>query len=212
MTHKVITDPFEMGYNEEQILKVSQIFIQYCKAFKISINSPTYKDPEFRPNYKNWEQAVGEARLLSLTSKDLPQNTSKYSNLHQGDKNLLGGFVTEMEDILAGEVYKTASNSGMFYYPPTGFMSWHTNAAAPCDRLYITYSDTGGSFFRYYDNESKEIITDYDRAGLSWRLFPVTNEPPHFWHCVGSDCERISCGFRLNDPRDPKKWPNRPNK
>ena len=203
MTHQVITNPFDIGYNEEEILKVSQLFIQYCKAFKISCQSPSYykNNREAHNSYresKNWEQALNESRLLALTSKELARDTSKHTNMRMGDHKALSPIVDEMASVLRSDKYESVTNSGMFWYPPTGFMGWHTNASSPCDRLYIVYSSTGESFFRYYDNETKEIVTDYDRAGLTWRLFPVTNEPPHFWHCVGSNCDRISCGFRLD--------------
>ena len=39
-------------------------------------------------------------------------------------------------------------DAGYYYYPPTGYMSWHTNSNRPGKRLYITYS-TGNSSFRY---------------------------------------------------------------
>ena len=91
--------------------------------------------------------------------------------------------------------------SGHFIYPPTGYMGWHTNFKSPCKRLYITYaSEDKKSFFRYRDPETKEIITDYDDKGVTLRQFRVTGKPPYFWHCVGSDCIRISLGYRINPP------------
>ena len=91
--------------------------------------------------------------------------------------------------------------SGNFIYPPTGYMGWHTNYKCPCKRLYITYaSEDKKSFFRYRDPETKEIITDYDDKGITIRQFYVLRKPPYFWHCVGSDCIRISLGYRINPP------------
>ena len=204
MTHNVTTDPFEMGYTEEQILEVSQIFIRYCMALKAVTMTPGYTKNHslpgrYDPYYRNWEDMVGEERLLKLQSADEPLDMSKCNNL-LGVRNddLLDSYASQIGEIV-GKPYGSARESGMFMYPPKGFMSWHTNASAPCDRLYLAYSDNGDSFFRYYDNETKEIVTDYDRAGLNWRRFSVTNEPPHFWHCVGSNCTRISLGFRLDE-------------
>ena len=91
--------------------------------------------------------------------------------------------------------------SGHFIYPPTGYMGWHTNFKYPCKRLYITYaSEDKKSFFRYRDPETGEIITDYDDKGITIRQFYVSRKPPYFWHCVGSDCIRISLGYRINPP------------
>ena len=80
-------------------------------------------------------------------------------------------------------------------------MGWHTNFKYPCKRLYITYaSEDKKSFFRYRDPETGEIITDYDDKGITIRQFYVSRKPPYFWHCVGSDCIRISLGYRINPP------------
>ncbi len=87
-------------------------------------------------------------------------------------------------------------STGYFHYPPTGYMGWHTNSNAPCSRLYLTWADEGGkSFFRYL-KDGKEV-TDYDEAGLTARLFEVTGEEPLFWHCVGSETDRLSFGYAI---------------
>ena len=91
--------------------------------------------------------------------------------------------------------------SGNFIYPPTGYMGWHTNYKSQGKRLYITYaSEDKKSFFRYRDPETGEIITDCDDKGITIRQFYVSRKPPYFWHCVGSDCIRISLGYRINPP------------
>tara|TARA_R100001443_G_scaffold12486_2_gene22157 strand:- start:2781 stop:3374 length:594 start_codon:yes stop_codon:yes gene_type:complete len=87
--------------------------------------------------------------------------------------------------------------SGCFYYPKGGFMGWHTNADTKEDRLYITFAEEDKqSFFRYYENEN--IITDYDDKGITIRRFSVAGGPPFFWHCVGSNTNRFSIGYRLH--------------
>ena len=87
--------------------------------------------------------------------------------------------------------------SGCFYYPKGGFMGWHTNHDTIEDRLYITYTEEDKqSFFRYY--KDKNIITDYDDKGITVRRFSVAGGPPFFWHCVGSNTNRFSFGYRLH--------------
>lgn len=87
--------------------------------------------------------------------------------------------------------------SGCFYYPKGGFMGWHTNADTKEDRLYITFAEEDKqSFFRYYENGN--IITDYDDKGITIRRFSVAGGPPFFWHCVGSNTNRFSIGYRLH--------------
>ena len=97
--------------------------------------------------------------------------------------------------------------SGHFIYPPTGYMGWHTNHTNPCTRLYITYAtEDNKSFFRYRDRKTKEIITDYDNKGLTIREFFIPKHKPYFWHCVGSMCNRISFGFRINPENEFVKY------
>ena len=90
----------------------------------------------------------------------------------------------------------TALPSGSFYYPETGYMAWHTNSNEPCKRLYITHSD-GESFFKYRDQDG-EIVTEYDEVGLSIREFIIPDTSERLWHCVGSNCNRFSFGFRID--------------
>jgi hypothetical protein len=93
---------------------------------------------------------------------------------------------------------RSISESGHFYYYDTGFMSWHTNSDVPCMRVYITYTDDNNkSFFRYYDTKLKKVITDYDKKGINVREFDITGKPPFLWHCIGSNCNRYSFGFRV---------------
>jgi hypothetical protein len=92
--------------------------------------------------------------------------------------------------------------SGSFLYPPGGFMSWHTNSDKPNKHLYFTYADKHKkSFFRSFVNGN--IITDYDNKGLNIRVFDTVNVDPLLWHCVYSDCNRYSFGFRLLDKDEP---------
>ena len=86
--------------------------------------------------------------------------------------------------------------SGHFYYPKGGYMSWHTNSDKPEKHVYITYVDEPNkSFFRSYTNG--EIVTDWDLEKLNVRVFDVVDSKPYYWHCVYSNCNRYSFGFRL---------------
>ena len=87
--------------------------------------------------------------------------------------------------------------SGFYYYPPNGACGWHTNSNNPGKRIYLTYTkEENKSFFRYYDNLKKEIVTKYDKKGWCKNKFTVKQEE-YFWHCIGSDTNRISIGFNL---------------
>ena len=86
--------------------------------------------------------------------------------------------------------------SGRFYYRKGDFLSWHTNIREPGLRLYITHVPEGGKSFFRYQQGTGPIVTTYDKKGWSYRLFQVTEENP-LWHCVYSDTDRLSIGFRI---------------
>ncbi len=86
--------------------------------------------------------------------------------------------------------------SGHFWYPPGGFMGWHTNLRKPGWRMYINYAEESGkSFFRYRDPDTKKIVTCMDQE-WNFRLFKITLEKP-FWHAVYSDTNRFSLGYAI---------------
>ena len=194
--------PLNTGDNplsEEDIQLVTELFVIYCKAFKAGVRVPGARSKDNTARIiPDWERCIDKERLMHLYNKPKPLDTNNHKNIIHG-RNIkeLKKPIKDIASILEKK-WDKADNSGEHYYPRTGFMGWHTNASAPCERLYITYSDTGESFFRYYDEENDEIITDWDNPGLTFRLFPITDKPPHFWHCVGSNCNRISLGYRLN--------------
>lgn len=141
---------------------------------------------------KDWESHVSEEALLNIMNSNTNisdhANLINFSNLRIADK-----LIHVIQQVFPQNSIQV---SGYFHYPKTGYMSWHTNADVPCKRLYITWAkEAEKSFFRYYENN--DIVTDYDNAGLSFRIFDITDKPPYLWHCVGSETDRISFGFRI---------------
>jgi len=141
---------------------------------------------------EDWETNLSAEALIAISSGDNEVSTKD---------NLISFSHMRISDKMVHVIQKsfpenTIQVSGHFHYPNTGYMSWHTNADVPCQRLYITWAkEAGKSFFRYYENG--EVITDYDDAGLTFRLFSITDKPPYLWHCVGSETDRLSFGFRI---------------
>lgn len=90
---------------------------------------------------------------------------------------------------------KLVAASGRFHYPPKGFMGWHTNSNMLGWRVYATRSEESGkSFFRYYKNG--KTITEDEIKGWNFRAFEV-KKGNLYWHCVYSDTDRYSFGFRF---------------
>ena len=164
-------------------------------------------------NTKIYSKAESLAKDIILTYKDVAEidldakdNVSKQS-LPGADidvatnRNLVDlsykGLNNKFIHLLQ-EIYPTYNiiNSGLFYYPPTGYMGWHTNSEKPCKRVYIVYSD-GKSFFRYKDAQDS-IVTDWDKKGVDIKEFDIP-EDDKLWHCIYSEGNRISIGFRLYD-------------
>lgn len=84
--------------------------------------------------------------------------------------------------------------TGKFYYPPGGFMGWHTNSGTEGYRVYATYCKEGEkSFFRYFLDG--KIHTEWEQKGWNCRMFEVRKDSL-YWHCVWSDTDRYSFGFR----------------
>lgn len=140
----------------------------------------------------NWEHNISAKALLSVISDNV--KVSNNCNLISFSKL---GITEKLIHVVQREFLNcVVKSSGFFHYPKTGYMGWHTNSDSPGRRLYITYTDVGGkSFFRYKDIKSNDIITDYDDAGLTFREFSVSENPPYLWHSVGSNCNRFSFGF-----------------
>ena len=140
----------------------------------------------------NWKNYLSKECLIPLLDEQVPKNRD--SNLLRiQSKELRIGIEEIVRQMYPNNHVKC---SGYFYYPPTGYMGWHTNHDNPSTRLYITYSsEDNKSFFRYYEDGG--IVTDYDKKGITVRKFECPGTKPYLWHCVGSECDRISIGFTL---------------
>jgi len=166
--------------------------LEYIKglAFKEEI-------PEDSPDWK--EQISSEALNLLFDEPIAYHKTSrKVSVREKGPKDKRTYPFLPLTQVLQ-KIFpdNELKQSGCFYYPKGGFMGWHTNHDTDEDRIYITYAEEDKkSFFRYYKDEN--IITDYDNKGITIRRFSVAGGPPFFWHCVGSETDRFSFGYRLH--------------
>lgn len=86
------------------------------------------------------------------------------------------------------------------YYPPGGFVGWHTNWNANCYQVLFTWSRTGDGYFRYWDLEKKEIVHIPDVPGWHCRhfYFGRMDEPEHHcWHAAYAGCDRITLAYKF---------------
>ena len=140
---------------------------------------------------EKWEQIVSPEWLFDVLNEDIRVASERnYYSFSPAYSDSLLHIIKELYPD------KHVYSSGHFYYPKTGYMGWHTNSSQPDEHLYIVYaSEDKESFFRYYQDD--EVITHYDNKGLNIRTFKATDQRPFFWHCVGSNCDRYSFGYRL---------------
>lgn len=97
-------------------------------------------------------------------------------------------------------LFGARSNSLTSFYPPNGFVGWHTNWNAHGYQIIITWSETGDGYFSYYDAVHDEIITEPDVAGWQarWYRFGRKDEPDHhFWHTAWTNCPRFTLAFKF---------------
>ena len=196
---RVIRNPFSDDVNKEFCRLLERNFpdIKANLMWQNDVKKTVATVPE-------WKNKIDRDSLMELYSKkkSLDKNNTKNVNVIKDGEVSGRRFINDvakirlmLKDKYKGEVVV----SGQFYYPPTGYMGWHTNCGDPCERFYITWaSEDKKSFFRYYDYEKDEIITDYDDKGITVRQFNIPDRAPHLWHCVGSECDRLSIGFRVH--------------
>jgi hypothetical protein len=122
-------------------------------------------------------------------------NLLKFNNINF---NFVGELIAhEMQD----RIYSYGI-SGRIWYPPCGFMGWHTNNNNQGQKLYCSFAKEGGkSFFRFRHPETEEIITSWDKEGWNFRIFTVNEKL--LWHCVYSETHRFSIGYTLQTKNTP---------
>lgn len=92
------------------------------------------------------------------------------------------------------------NNSLTSYYPPKGFVGWHTNWNAFGYQIILTWSEDGNGYFTYYDKKKDKIITEYDVKGWQarWYRFGREDEPEHHcWHAAWTECPRFTLAFKF---------------
>ena len=97
-------------------------------------------------------------------------------------------------------MFGARSNSLTSYYPPNGFVGWHTNWNASAYQIIITWSENGDGYFSYYDKETDTIITEQDVKGWQarWYRFGREDEPQHHcWHTAWTNSPRFTLAFKF---------------
>ena len=173
----------------------------------------------FQPN-PNALAEVSEDALQRILAdgndvSDIRTNTDITNCIVFHTKNLDGSFIDQKilslrkeadaivvdrtKSLFTANVELSVQCSGHFWYPPGGYMGWHTNQRKPGWRLYVNYAEQPDeSFFRYRDPDTAAIHTAIDNE-WNFRLFKICREKP-FWHAVYSNVDRYSLGYIITKP------------
>jgi hypothetical protein len=165
---------------------------EYYRFHNFDPNKKPSEDPD-----KEFEalQTIIDTGISGIENYTLP----KYSNRVRYNRNFCGEIIHRIACIL--KKYYDAKNvmhRGTFYYPPNAECFWHTNADAPGKRIYLTWAEEDNkSFFKYYDNVERKIVTKYDKKGWNVNEFDIPSDG-FLWHYIATkDTKRKSVGFMI---------------
>lgn len=165
------------------------------------------EDPEWYCSREYLEQQL----LRGQDHSGFPEEHMAYpiSSSVRNDPAKFSGFRDKVKHDFAQEL--GAHTSALLnYYPPGGFVGWHTNWNANAYQVLFTWSRTGNGYFKYLDKETGEIVTIQDQPGWQCRhyYFGKKDEPDHHcWHAAYAGCDRITLAYKYenkskNDPQD----------
>lgn len=108
----------------------------------------------------------------------------------------------QKRNLLRSKFPTCLDNPVIGYYPPGGYVGWHTNCNAPGWIILFNWSEEGKGYFKYYHNY--KLVTLEDKPGWNARVGRFRPEPNNLlWHCAKTDCRRFSFSYRFDDPL---KW------
>ena len=124
------------------------------------------------------------------------------------DPEVWEGFQQRVKYDFAAEI--GAHTSALLnYYPPGGFVEWHTNWNANAYQILFTHSVDGDGYFRYYDKKKDEIVHIQDVKGWQCRhyYFGREDEPDHHcWHSAYSGSQRITLAYKFANKSHDHEW------
>lgn len=200
----------EVSLRNKDILKALDDIVEHFYSI------PNYNDPKYRLQSDDWDsQANPEFFCSEIYLRELldpykqrhhaghPEQHMAHpvSNMVKHDAEVWSGFRDKCRvdfTTLIGAQHAALTN----YYPPGGFVGWHTNWNAAAYQILFTWSKTGEGYFRYYDLKKDEVVTIEDKPGWQcrWYYFGRQDEPDHHcWHSAYTYCDRITLAFKFDN-------------
>lgn len=95
-----------------------------------------------------------------------------------------------------------ASNALFSFYPPKGYIGWHTNWNAYSYQVLFTWSETGEGYFSYYDKPNDEVVIIPDKKGWQAKTYffaPKEDTQNHCWHTAYTECNRMTLCYKFTN-------------
>ena len=186
---------FQVHYAENRLLaEIYAIFEDFLSNVK----------DEYQRSFAG--QQANEEERRSIDAPPPPQNVDFSPPSH----HVIVGYSNErlnpswskpiLEAIARYNGPEEVSLRNILYYPPGGFMGWHTNADYPGWRMYLVHvEENRKSFFRRRHPATAEILTHWEEDGCI-NFFKITDRHQPHWHCIATDTHRWSAGFLVHQP------------
>jgi len=161
----------------------------------VSVN--TVKD--YGNEYHCTEEYLAFIQLQDHPGYPEHYNSINLPELKRKQYDVWGDYVNRLKNDTA-EALGAHTSALALFYPPEGFVGWHTNHNSPSYQILFTWSETGDGYFRYQDPKTKEIVTLHDKPGWNVRVhyFGSESEPDYlFWHCAYTKCDRFSFAYKF---------------
>lgn len=202
-------DPFFYAMIPERI-KISDNFLEYLKSSEYWLlsednwneNSIPDKDPYHQTSAEKLQHILDRGIRLDVPAnsrlegyrKDGYQTDDSTDDEEKDIRKLLKG--KSLIARLASKFKDCVNMPLIVYYPPMGYIGWHSNYRVTGPSLLFTWSETGDGYLRYRNPYTKEVETIYDLKG--WDCKRVCWEPDpenEVWHSAMTECKRVSFAF-----------------
>ena len=198
------------GFNLSEVTIRNQELLETLNQFKDEMFAVEgYDDPKYHVYSSEMDKSLGQM----YTSEEYLRETSLKGELVGAPDKHFAQPIAKMvrEDPTVWESYMNmvkyefakelgAHTSALLsYYPPGGYVGWHTNYDATAYQVLFTWSD-GNGYFRYYDIAKDEVVTIQDVEGWQCRhyYFGPEDEPENIcWHAAYAGGERITLAYKF---------------
>jgi len=195
--------------NERIISILGEIENMYINKYDIPVSNELRKSVEKFPDY----YISDEFRDIIIGMGDTHSGAAEHSLSYGIKPDHYNGeykaeYRAEYNDIDSriktelGIQYNALSQ----FYPPGGYIGWHSNADASAHNLIFTWSETGDGWFTYIDPITKEVVVMPDKKGWTLKAgyFGRYGSDSVIYHAAKTNCKRLTFSYTLG--HDTEYW------